>query len=176
MATRGTEHEEWQPAPHERSPMPGSPPTPWHPPSRRVAYAAVGTLVVMAAHAIETPRILLSSATSALPNGVANRSRLVGCNLMDHPVQLSWALMKDPVYPFRGPLSTSGIESLRDGAFRTQRAPFRMEMGNEGWNWPNNDPYTTVNDAVTGNGAGGDLRPGGRIGGHGHEGSFSGRR
>lgn len=114
-----------------------------------------GTLVVMAAHAIETPRILLSSATSALPNGVANRSRLVGCNLMDHPVQLSWALMKDPVYPFRGPLSTSGIESLRDGAFRTQRAPFRMEMGNEGWNWPNNDPYTTVNDAVTGNGAGG---------------------
>jgi MFS family permease len=48
MATRGTGQEEWQPAPHERSPMPGSPPTPWHPPARRVAYAAVGTLVVMA--------------------------------------------------------------------------------------------------------------------------------
>ncbi|MDP5279771.1 MFS transporter [Sphingomonas sp. DG1-23] len=28
--------------------MPGSPPTPWHPPARRVAYAAVGALVVMA--------------------------------------------------------------------------------------------------------------------------------
>ncbi|MDT8760141.1 MFS transporter [Sphingomonas psychrotolerans] len=48
MATRGTEQEEWQPAPHERSPMPGSPPTPWHPPARRVAYGAVGALVVMA--------------------------------------------------------------------------------------------------------------------------------
>ena len=48
MATRGTEQEEWQPAPHERSPMPGSPPTPWHPPARRIAYGAVGALVVMA--------------------------------------------------------------------------------------------------------------------------------
>jgi MFS family permease len=48
MATRGTSEGEWQPAPHERSPMPGSPPTPWHPPGRRMAYAAVGALVVMA--------------------------------------------------------------------------------------------------------------------------------
>ena len=114
-----------------------------------------GTLVVMAAHAIETPRVLLNSATDALPGGVANRSGMVGRNLMDHPVQLSWALLKDPVYPFRGPLSTSGIESLRDGAFRTAYAPFRMEMGNEGWNWAAGDPYTTVNDAITGGASGG---------------------
>jgi choline dehydrogenase-like flavoprotein len=116
-----------------------------------------GTLVVMAAHAIETPKILLNSATGALPGGVANRSGMVGRNLMDHPVQLSWARMPMAVYPFRGPLSTSGIESLRDGAFRTQRAPFRMEMGNEGWNWAAGDPYTTVNDAVSGNGTPGAI-------------------
>ncbi|HEX6372848.1 MAG TPA: GMC family oxidoreductase [Longimicrobium sp.] len=116
-----------------------------------------GTLVVMAAHAIETPKILLNSATSALPGGVANRSGMVGRNLMDHPVQLSWARMTSPVYPFRGPLSTSGIESLRDGPFRTQRAPFRMEMGNEGWNWAAGDPYTTVNAAITGNGSPGVI-------------------
>jgi MFS family permease len=61
MATRGTGQEEWQPAPHERSPMPGSPPTPWHPPARRVAYAAVGVLVVMAGalgNAIVTANLL----------------------------------------------------------------------------------------------------------------------
>lgn len=116
-----------------------------------------GTLVVMAAHAIETPKVLLNSATSQLPGGVANRSGMVGRNLMDHPVQLSWALMADPVYPLRGPLSTSGIESLRDGGFRTQRAPFRMEMGNDGWNWAAGDPYTTVNAAVTGNGTPGVI-------------------
>jgi choline dehydrogenase-like flavoprotein len=117
--------------------------------------SATGTvtakLYVLAAHAIETPKLLLNSATNELPNGVANRSLQVGCNLMDHPVQLSWALSPagKPVYPFRGPLSTSGVESLRDGAFRSQRAAFRMEIGNEGWNWANGDPYTTVNQLVT---------------------------
>lgn len=51
MATNtasGGGEEAWQPAPHERSPIPGSPPTPWHPPHRRAAYAAVAALVVMA--------------------------------------------------------------------------------------------------------------------------------
>jgi MFS family permease len=38
---------EWQPAPDERPSMPGSPPTPWHPPHRRAAYAAVAVLVAM---------------------------------------------------------------------------------------------------------------------------------
>jgi MFS family permease len=38
---------EWQPAPHERSPIPGSPPTPWHPPLRRIAYFTVAVLVIM---------------------------------------------------------------------------------------------------------------------------------
>jgi MFS family permease len=48
MATQGKVQEEWQPAPHERSPIPGSPPTPWHPPLRRAAYFAVSTLVILA--------------------------------------------------------------------------------------------------------------------------------
>lgn len=34
----------WQPLPHERSPLPGSPPTPWHPTSRRLAYGAISVL------------------------------------------------------------------------------------------------------------------------------------
>ncbi len=105
-------------------------------------------LYIMAAHAIETPKILLNSATNELPDGVANSSTQVGKNLMDHPVQLSWALMTDPLYPFRGPLSTSGIESLRDGDFRKIHAPFRMEIGNEGWNWANNDPWNSVNEFI----------------------------
>lgn len=50
MATNGAEAEArgaWQPAPHERSPIPGSPPTPWHPPFRRIAYFSVAVLVVL---------------------------------------------------------------------------------------------------------------------------------
>lgn len=105
---------------------------------------AFGRVFVIAAHAIETPRLLLNSRSDAAPNGVANSSDQVGRNLMDHPTQLSWALSKDPVWPYRGPLSTSGIENLRDGAFRSDRPAFRIEIGNDGWSWPTGAPITTA--------------------------------
>jgi choline dehydrogenase-like flavoprotein len=105
---------------------------------------ASARVVVLAAHAIETPRLLLHSASEAAPNGVANRSGQVGRNLMDHPTQLSWALAVAPVWPYRGPLSTSGIENLRDGAFRRERGAFRIEIGNDGWSWPTGAPMSTA--------------------------------
>lgn len=99
---------------------------------------------VVACHAMETPRLLLNSRTAALPQGLANGSDQVGRNLMDHPVQLSWALANEPLYPYRGPLSTSGIENLREGAFRRERSAYRIEIGNDGWNWPTGAPTTTA--------------------------------
>ena len=105
---------------------------------------AAGKVFVLAAHAIEIPRLLLNSRTEAAPNGVANRSDQVGRNLMDHPAQVSWALAPTPVWPYRGPLSTSGIENGRDGAFRNDRAAFRIEIGNNGWSWPKGAPTTTA--------------------------------
>jgi choline dehydrogenase-like flavoprotein len=107
---------------------------------------ASGKAFVLAAHAIEIPRLLLNSRTEALPNGVANSSDQVGRNLMDHPAQLSWALASAPVWPYRGPLSTSGIENLRDGPFRKERPAFRIEIGNDGWAWPTGAPTTTAAD------------------------------
>jgi choline dehydrogenase-like flavoprotein len=101
---------------------------------------------VLAAHAIESPRLLLNSASERLPKGVANSSDQVGRNLMDHPTQLSWALSEKPVYPYRGPLSTSGIENLRDGDFRRTRGAFRIEIGNDGWSWPTGAPISTAAD------------------------------
>ncbi len=109
------------------------------------------TKYVIAAHAIETPKLLLMSKNNVnFPNGVANSSDQVGRNLMDHIMYLSWALAKNPVFPFRGPLSTSGIETLRDGAFRSDRSAYRIEIGNEGWQWAANDPFTTLADFVFG--------------------------
>ncbi len=111
---------------------------------------AKGAVYVLAAHAIETPKLLLMSRTNDLPNGVANSSDQVGRNLMDHVIYLAWAMMPQPVYPYRGPLSTSGIESMRDGSFRRYRSPYRIEIGNEGWNWAATDPTTTTRDWITG--------------------------
>ena len=107
---------------------------------------ATAKVFVIAAHAIETPRLLLASRSEATPNGVANGSDQLGRNLMDHPTQLSWALADQPLWPYRGPLSTSGIENLRDGDFRRQRAAYRIEIGNDGWSWPTGAPITTAQD------------------------------
>ncbi|MFV3074588.1 GMC family oxidoreductase [Niveispirillum fermenti] len=106
---------------------------------------------VLAAHAIETPKLLLMSTNGGrTPGGVGNSSDQVGRNLMDHPLYLAWAKASSDIYPYRGPLSTSGIESLRDGAFRKDRAAFRIEIGNEGWNFPYGDPDRSLMQLVTG--------------------------
>ena len=97
---------------------------------------ARGRVYVLAANAVETPRLLLNSRSERTPGGVANASDQVGRNLMDHPIQLSWALAESPVWPYRGPLSTSAIENTRDGAFRRERSALRIEIGNDGWTWP----------------------------------------
>jgi choline dehydrogenase-like flavoprotein len=106
-----------------------------------------GKLYVAAAHAIENAKLLLLSNNQ---QGIANKSDQVGRNLMDHVLYLAWALADTQVWGYRGPLATGGIESLRDGDFRRNRAAFRMEIGNEGWNFACGDPYTTTLDFVTG--------------------------
>ncbi|WP_434608457.1 GMC family oxidoreductase [Pseudomonas sp. D2-30] len=117
---------------------------------------AVAKRYVIAAHAIETPKLLLNSKTDVWSKGVANSSGQVGRSLADHPIYLAWGLMPEgkAIFPYRGPLSTAGIESLRDGAFRSDRAAWRIEIGNEGWNWPAGDPYTTVADFIDGTNVG----------------------
>uniref|UniRef100_UPI0040485770 GMC family oxidoreductase n=1 Tax=Orrella sp. TaxID=1921583 RepID=UPI0040485770 len=104
---------------------------------------------VLACHAIETPRLLLASRSANLPMGVSNRSDQVGRNLMDHPIQVSWAMSRDPLYQYRGPLSTSGIENLRDGNVRCSRSALRIEIGNDGWNWPTGGVPTTARDLIS---------------------------
>lgn len=117
---------------------------------------------VIAAHAMETAKILLMSNWKTLPDGTriaaANSSDQVGRNLMDHVCQLSWGLSNEPLYPFRGPLSTSGIESFRDGDQRSQRAAYRIEIGNDGWSWPKGAPQSIVTDAVASGRFGAALR------------------
>ncbi|CAM5651844.1 GMC family oxidoreductase [Streptomyces aurantiogriseus] len=98
---------------------------------------------VLAANAIENATLLLAS-------GAANNSDQVGRNLMDHPLLLTWGLLQENVGAFRGPGSTSGIPVFRDGPFRKERTAFRVEIGNWGWNFPENAPYDTVHDLVGG--------------------------
>lgn len=110
--------------------------------------SAIAHIYVLAAHAIETPKILLMSRTDALPNGVANSSDQVGRNLMDHPVQLSWAMTRDPIYPYRSPLENAGIENFRDGEFRREHSAFRMAIGEDGWSFPGMLPSAVATELI----------------------------
>ena len=109
---------------------------------------AVGKVFVIAAHGIETPKLLLQSRSERWPNGVANSSDQVGRNLMDHPSQLTWALAGEPLWPYRGPLSTAGIESTRAGSWRNEHAAFRIQIDNRGWAWPMGTPDHTVRELL----------------------------
>jgi glucose dehydrogenase len=112
-------------------------------------------IYVIAANGIETPRLLLMSKNGGRTvNGVANSSDMVGRNLMDHPYYVAWGLTPTPLYPYRGPLITSGIGDLCDGPFRNKRGAFRVDIGNEGWNFlvggVGGDPNVTTLDFVNG--------------------------
>lgn len=104
-------------------------------------------VVILASNAIETPKLLLMSATNSLPNGLANGSDQVGRNLMDHLQGAGTSLSNEPLFPFRGPPTTSGIDVFRDGEFRRNHSAFRMSLGNDGWGRVES-PYKTVFNLV----------------------------
>lgn len=87
---------------------------------------------IIAAHGIETPKLLLISKSAATPNGVANSSDQVGRNLMDHPGYSVEFTMPEPIYPGRGPQEICGIVNLRDGAFRKDYGAIKIGL----WNAP----------------------------------------
>ncbi|MHC8609862.1 GMC family oxidoreductase (plasmid) [Paenarthrobacter ureafaciens] len=59
-------------------------------------------LVAVAGNAIETPRLLLLSATSGHPDGLANSSGQVGRNYMRHTTGLVYAEFPNEVHMYRG--------------------------------------------------------------------------
>lgn len=107
--------------------------TQWDDQGKRQLRQLKANLYVIAAHAIETPRLLLASADGdTAPAGVANRSDQVGRNLMDHLQGQMAAIVPERLFPFRGPPTTVGVDTFRDGAFRSSYAAFRLSIGNDG--------------------------------------------
>jgi choline dehydrogenase-like flavoprotein len=66
--------------------------------------------VVVAGYAIETPRLLLASASGKFPDGLANSSGLVGKNLMVQSNQAVWGVMDREIRSYKGPPSLAITE------------------------------------------------------------------
>lgn len=105
--------------------------------SEFTTHTAKGIVYVIAAHSIETAKLLLAS-------NICRNSDELGRNLMDHICLLRWGLMPGNVGPYRGPGSTSGIPGMRDGVFRRKHSSCRIEIGNWGWSWPKGSPYSSL--------------------------------
>ncbi|ALD92287.1 GMC family oxidoreductase [Cupriavidus gilardii] len=59
-------------------------------------------VVCVAGNSIESARLLLNSASSLFPNGLANSSGQVGRNYMNHATAAAVAIHRKPVYMYRG--------------------------------------------------------------------------
>lgn len=66
--------------------------------------------VVVAGYSIETPRLLLNSATSQFPDGLANSSGAVGRYLMPHTNHAVWGTMEKEIRWYKGPPSMAICE------------------------------------------------------------------
>ncbi|HET7887019.1 MAG TPA: GMC family oxidoreductase [Bradyrhizobium sp.] len=66
--------------------------------------------VVVAGYSIETPRLLLNSASGKFPDGLANSSGLVGKNLMVQSNQAVWGTSNREIRSYKGPPSLAVTE------------------------------------------------------------------
>jgi choline dehydrogenase-like flavoprotein len=60
-------------------------------------------VVVVACNGVGTPRLLLNSSSKLFPEGLANRSGLVGRNLMFHPYAMVTGIFEEPLEGYKGP-------------------------------------------------------------------------
>lgn len=94
------------------------------------SHRVTGKTFIVAANGIESPRLLLLSSTDKHPDGLANRSGMVGRNLMDHPSTSMTFDADEDVWLGRGPQSPSSINTLRDGLFRARHSAYRLDFTN----------------------------------------------
>ena len=94
------------------------------------SHRVTGKTFIVAANGIESPRLLLLSVSDRFPNGLANSSDMVGRNLMDHPSTSLTFDADEDVWLGRGPQSPSSINFMRDGPFRAEHSPYRLDFTN----------------------------------------------
>lgn len=96
----------------------------------KTSHRVSGHTFILAANGIESPKLLLLSASDTYPQGIANRSGMVGRHLMDHPSTSLTFYADEEVWLGRGPQSPSSINTFRDGDFRREHAAYRLDFTN----------------------------------------------
>jgi choline dehydrogenase-like flavoprotein len=96
----------------------------------RVEERVTARVFVVAAGAVETARLLLLSPSREFPDGLANRSGLVGKFFMSHPSVDVTGRASEKVYPYRIGFSTAMSRQFAVQHDRTTRGAFFLEFLN----------------------------------------------
>ena len=125
-------------------------------------------IVIVACNGVGTPRLLLNSASKRFPDGLANRSGLVGRNLMFHPYGMVTGLFDEPLEGYKGPtgcciMSQEFYETDRSRGFvrgysfemlrgmgPVSTAHWGMSSGRLPWGAGHHDAYRKIWDRTAG--------------------------
>ncbi len=124
-------------------------------------------IVIVACNGVGTPRLLLNSASAQFPDGLANRSGLVGKNLMFHPYALVTGWFPERLEGYKGPMGCSLIcqefyetdparDFLRGYSFEMLRGqgPLQTALqglgGKVGWGPGHHEAYDRIWDKSAG--------------------------
>jgi fructose 5-dehydrogenase large subunit len=86
------------------------------------SFRVTGKRFILAAHNIETVKLMLYSKDDKNPNGISNRTDQVGRYMMEHAGTEVQFTCKDPVWMGQGPQHNAAVDTWRDGAWRGDMA------------------------------------------------------
>jgi choline dehydrogenase-like flavoprotein len=86
---------------------------------------------VVAAHAVETARLLLLSSSGTSPRGLANGSGMVGRHFMEHPVTIATGRVREPLHHYRIGFHTAETHQFAAPRNRAETGGFRLSFLNQ---------------------------------------------
>lgn len=93
-------------------------------------YEQKAGIFVLAAHTVETARLLLLSESGQFPGGLANGSGMVGKNFMEHQAIGVSGVHKQKVFPYRIGFPTAGSMQFCNPKNRHETAGIKLEFQN----------------------------------------------
>jgi choline dehydrogenase-like flavoprotein len=101
-----------------------------------VEHEVFAKAVVIAGNAVETPRLLLLSASSQFPDGLANSSGVVGQYFMEHLSTAVSGRFPERLDPWMGPPGGGYMQDFYETSSRNNFARGWQIMINQDWSWP----------------------------------------
>jgi choline dehydrogenase-like flavoprotein len=94
----------------------------------RVEHLQEAKIFVLAAHAVESARLLFLSKSGGFPDGLANKSGLVGKNFMEHLILQIDGRVKEKLFPYRIGFHTAESWQYWATKQRDKVAAFKLEF------------------------------------------------